>query len=75
MPAGKIVKVNRMKRRFLVATMTKFDPLSSSSWQMPPKPREHDIALNDIKEKIKRPVGKKFGDTEVFIERMASYGW
>ena len=72
---GKIVKVDRKKRRFFVATMTKFDHRSSASWQMPSTPREHDIALNDIKEKIKKPVGKKFMDREVFIEQMSNYGW
>ena len=72
---GKIVKVDKRKRRFLVATMTRKDPQVSASWQMPDKPTEHTITVNVIKQKIKRPVGKKYLDKEVFIEQMSEYGW
>ena len=72
---GKILKVDKRKRRFLMATMKKFNDQVSASWQMPDKPTEHTIELDAIKEKIKRPVGKKYLDKEVFIEQMSTYGW
>ena len=58
-----------------MATMKKKDPEVSASWQMPDNPEKHFIKLNLIKKKIKKPVGKRYLDKEVFIEEMADYGW
>ena len=72
---GKIVKVHPKRCRLFVHALTKFSHLSASSWQMPPKPREDEILLKDIKEKIKRPTAEVYGNKELIIEQMASYGW
>ena len=71
---GKVLKVYPKSYRLDVHAFTKFnDP--ASSWQMPSNPRKHTIDLKDIKEKIKRPLPKVYGDTELIIEQMAKYGW
>ena len=72
---GKILNVDKRRRRFLMATMRKFDDKVSASWQMPDQPSKHTIGLSLIKQKIKKPVGKKFMDREVFIKEMSDYGW
>ena len=72
---GKILSVNKRKRRFSIATMRRFDQEVSASWYMPDSAEKHPINLNLIKKKINKPTGKNWWDKEVFIKEMSDYGW
>ena len=72
---GKILSVNKRKRRFTIATMRRFKHEVPDSWYMPDSPDKHPINLNLIKKKINKPTGKRWWDKEVFIKEMSDYGW